>query len=291
VTVVLITGGNGQVGQELARAVWPDGFDVHVKTRRELDITSPSEFAAALKELRPTFVVNAAAYTAVDQAEDDAEKAFAVNRDALEHLCSMTEEAGATLIHLSTDYVFDGEKVGWYVETDRTNPTGIYGASKAAGERVALTYSHTIVLRTAWVYGALGPNFVRTMLRLASERSELGVVDDQRGTPTSAASIASTIVSIIEQDAIKTGLFHVAAPDDCSWWDLAQEAITNAGLGEGVRIKKLTTAEYPTQAARPANSRLNSTKLADVYGVTLPSWREALAEVLAELATAEGTMK
>ena len=285
-STVLVTGANGQVGQELQRADWPDGVSVVGLTRTDLDIADRAAVAAALRTHAPEVVVNAAAYTAVDRAEDEAEAAFRVNRDGVEVLNELTAEANIGFIHLSTDYVFDGAKNGWYVETDATNPTGVYGASKAAGERIVLTRPDAIVLRTAWVYGALGPNFVRTMLRLAAERDQLGVVDDQVGTPTAAADIATAIVTIVDSGLERGGLFHCAAPDEATWWDLADAAITGAGLADGVTIDKLTTEQYPTAAARPANSRLASGKLADAYGVTLPPWRTSLAAVLRELTAA-----
>ena len=285
-STVLVTGANGQVGQELQRADWPDGVSVVGLTRTDLDIADRAAVAAALRTHAPEVVVNAAAYTAVDRAEDEAEAAFRVNRDGVEVLNELTAEANIGFIHLSTDYVFDGAKNGWYVETDATNPTGVYGASKAAGERIVLTRPDAIVLRTAWVYGALGPNFVRTMLRLAAERDQLGVVDDQVGTPTAAADIAAAIVTIVDSGLERGGLFHCAAPDEATWWDLADAAITGAGLADGVTIDKLTTEQYPTAAARPANSRLASGKLADAYGVTLPPWRTSLAAVLRELTAA-----
>ncbi|MFW2383830.1 MAG: SDR family oxidoreductase, partial [Acidimicrobiales bacterium] len=187
------------------------------------------------------------------------------------------------LIHISTDYVFDGKKNGWYTEDDEPSPTGVYGLTKRAGELAALSAPRAIVLRTSWVYGALQPNFVLTMRRLAAERDQLGVVADQFGCPTAAVDIASAISTIVSSGLDHHGTFHLAAPDDASWWDLARETIGMMEPARSPRLDKLTTEQYPTPAARPANSRLASNRIADSYGIRLRPWRDALAEVSDEL--------
>ena len=287
-TRVLITGAAGQVGLELGRTTLWGETERMLAVRGALDITNFDECVAAAG-WRPTVIVNAAAYTAVDRAEEEPEKAMAVNVQGVAHLATLAEDLDATLIHISTDYVFDGEKDGWYTEEDEPSPTGVYGLTKRAGELAALSAPKSIVLRTSWVYGALQPNFVATMRRLASERDELGVVADQFGCPTAAADIASAIATIVGSGAEHHGLFHLAAPDDASWWDLATEAIGMMEPSKAPVVNRLTTEQYPTPAKRPANSRLNSDKLHDAYGVRLRPWREALAEVSAEMNSAPAT--
>ncbi len=286
-TRVLITGAGGQLGQEVKRAKWPAGTVVAAPALGELDITDPAIVRRLVDEFVPDMIVNAAAYTAVDRAEDDEARAMAVNRDGVRNLVDAADRLEAALIHVSTDYVFDGSKSGWYVEDDPLAPLGAYGRSKAAGEAAALRAGRSVVLRTAWVYGALGSNFVTTMLRLAAEREEIGVVDDQFGCPTAAADIASAIVTVVS--AFKDGaapperIYHVCSPDDATWHEFAV-AIFDASIhGFDGTCKKLTTPEYPTKAKRPANSRLDSSRLARDFGLVLPSWRESLPLVVAEL--------
>lgn len=286
-THVLITGAGGQLGRELQRADWPAGIVVTALGSDELDITDPVAVDGAVGELGPDVIVNAAAYTAVDRAEEDETKAVLVNGDGVRHLAVAADRVGAAFIHVSTDYVFDGTKPGWYVEDDPLAPIGAYGRSKAAGEAAALEADRSVVLRTAWVYGALGSNFVTTMLRLAAERDELGVVDDQFGCPTATADIASTIVAFVAEFADGAApperIYHVCSPDDATWHQFAM-AIFDASIHgfDGV-CKKLTTAEYPTAATRPANSRLDSSRLTRDLGITLPSWRSSLPLVVTEL--------
>jgi dTDP-4-dehydrorhamnose reductase len=247
-----------------------------------LDITDFDQVTVAA-EWRPEVIVNAAAYTAVDRAEEEPDRAEAVNFQGVAHLVAIAEDLNATLIQLSTDYVFDGLKDGWYVEDDEPSPQGVYGHTKLAGEMAALSAPKSIVLRTSWVYGALQPNFVMTIRRLACDREELGVVADQFGCPTAAADIASAVSAIVAAGAEHRGIFHVAAPDDASWWDLASKTIALMRPSRSPRLNRLTTDQYPTLATRPPNSRLNSAKLASAYGIRLRPWREALADVSDEL--------
>lgn len=293
---VAVTGDGGQVGRELNRADWllplteagmsdaeVVGFDV-----AELDITDRHAVLAVMARERPDVIVNAAAYTAVDRAEDEPEQAMAVNATAVGHLAEAANRCDAMLIHISTDYVFDGSKDGWYVETDSANPLGVYGRTKLAGEQQALQADRSMVLRTAWVYGALGSNFVTTMLRLARERDEIGVVADQIGCPTAAADIAATIVKLVAathggRDHPANRLYHLASPTAVSWFDLAKAVFAASRSGYGGVCRPLTTAQYPTRATRPANSRLDCTRLASDFGIELPPLEQSLKSVVAEL--------
>ena len=235
---VLVTGAAGQIGRELARAPWPEGFELVRTDSSDLDITDPHDVDRVLAAVDPDLIVNAAGYTAVDRAEDEPERAFAVNEGGVGYLAAGADDCNATLIHLSTDYVFDGSKDGWYVEDDVPRPLSVYGASKLAGERCALRARKALVLRTSWIYGALRPNFVVTMRRLAAEGSGIGVVADQIGCPTAARDVAAAIVEIARSGASEHGLFHVAAPDDASWWDVASEAIRRMDLPQPPTIRQ-----------------------------------------------------
>ncbi len=284
---VLITGAGGQLGHELQRAAWPSGTVLEARTSSELDVTDRVEVLHAVTSVRPTVIVNAAAYTAVDRAEDDEARAFEVNATAVGYLASAADAVGALLVQVSTDYVFDGTKKGWYQEGDPLCPISAYGRTKAAGEAAALEARQSVVLRTAWVYGATGSNFVKTMLRLAAQRDRLGVVGDQVGCPTAAADIAATIVELVGSwtttGILPYRILHVAAPDSASWFDFAVAIFERAGLSEGVSVDRLTTADYPTRAVRPANSRLDTTRLAAFLGHRLPPWGDSLERVLDEL--------
>ncbi len=281
-TRVLVTGAAGQVGSELARLDWPSGYEIAALTKAQMDISSTESILTGLESVKPDIVINAAAYTAVDKAEENSELAHTVNATSVELLARATALNDIGLIHISTDYVFDGESDHWYAETDPPNPTGVYGDSKLAGEEPVLGMGG-MVARTSWVYGALAPNFVQTMRRLANERTEISVVSDQYGCPTAAVDIARAIRDVLLVDQRPTGLFHMAAPDDATWWDLAVAAIDQIEPKVDVRVNKITTAQYPTPAARPKNSRLNSDKLFESFGVRLQPWRKALVEVSAEL--------
>lgn len=284
---VLITGANGQLGRELQRANWPTGTNVTALGSADLDITDADAVLEAVQRIKPTVIVNAAAYTAVDTAEDDEDQATLVNGTAVGYLAAAADAVAAALVHVSTDYVFDGSKAEAYVEDDPLAPIGAYGRSKAAGETEALTAQRSVVLRTAWVYGALGSNFVTTMLRLASERDVLGVVDDQYGCPTATADIATAIVAVAEafaDDGTPTErVYHVCSPDDANWHEFAMATFESSVHGFAGVCNKLTTPEYPTKATRPPNSRLDSTRLQRDFDLTLPSWRVSLPLVVAEL--------
>jgi len=256
-------------------------------TSAELDITNADAVLETVQRLQPTVIVNAAAYTAVDTAEDEEALATLVNSTGVSYLAAAADAVGAGLVHVSTDYVFDGSKTGWYVEDDPLAPIGAYGRSKAAGETAALQAERSVVLRTAWVYGALGSNFVTTMLRLASERDVLGVVDDQYGCPTATGDIGAAIVRVAESFADGAApperIYHVCSPDDASWHEFAMATFEHSVHGFSGVCNKLTTPEYPTKATRPQNSRLDSTRLQRDFDFTLPSWRTSLPLVVAEL--------
>ncbi len=284
---IVVTGANGQVGRELLRATWPAGTTVTGLTSAELDITDEAAVSAGLGDLAPDVVVNAAAFTAVDTAEDEEERATEVNATAVGNLATWINAAGALLVHYSTDYVFDGSNPDWYDEDDSPAPIGAYGRSKLAGEQAAATADRHMILRTAWVYGALGSNFVTTMLRLAATRDELGVVDDQVGCPTAAIDIAAATVDLISTTPEPHGIINVASPDQATWHEVAMATFEASKAGFDGTCKKLRTAEYPTKAVRPPNSRLSTDRLESLIGRRLPSWKESLPRVVAELESAD----
>ncbi|MEZ5946300.1 MAG: dTDP-4-dehydrorhamnose reductase [Hyphomonas sp.] len=282
-TRILVVGGAGQVARALTEAEAPEGIHVIARGRPQLDILDAACIDAALDDVSPRLVVNAAAYTAVDQAESDQAACTALNVDAPGALAAATARRGIPIIHLSTDYVFDGSKEGPYVETDLVAPLGVYGRSKLVGEgRVAAANPAHVILRTAWVYSPFGKNFVKTMLRVGAGRDELGVVHDQRGNPTSAADIADGILTVATRllsgdPAAPAGIYHMTAGGEASWAEFAEHIFAcSAEVGGPVaRVKRITTAEYPTPVKRPANSRLACGQLKQTFGVALPDWRDS----------------
>ena len=275
-TRVLVTGGNGQVGRSITDLLGDQRFQhltVSVADRATCDITNPDAVRRAIERFNPSVIVNTAAYTAVDASETDEAAAMLVNCDGVAHLAAQT---GRRLIHLSTDYVFDGSKDGWYMESDPVAPLGVYGTSKWQGEQAARTNPDHLILRTAWVYAAHGHNFVKTMLRLGAERGNLRVVADQIGCPTSAHDIADAILRLVDIDA--TGTYHMAGASQATWHELATATFELAELD--VAVEAIGTAENPTPAPRPANSRLDSTALASATQVRLPSWQDSLPAVI-----------
>jgi dTDP-4-dehydrorhamnose reductase len=286
---ILVTGGSGQ----LATALAVQGGDrIQVVGRPGFDFDRPETIAAAVHAADPWLVVNAAAYTAVDAAEADEAAAFRANRDGPGELARLCAEAAIPLIHVSTDYVYDGDKPTPYVETDPTSPHGVYGASKLAGEAAVLgSGARAIILRTAWVYAATGRNFVLTMLTLARTRDALRVVADQHGCPTAAADLAAAILAIvarIDADGWNdryAGVVHAAGSGETTWHGLAQAVFEEASR-HGAKVptvEAITTADYPTPARRPANSRLDCTRLEAVFGVRMPHWRDSLARTVGEI--------
>jgi dTDP-4-dehydrorhamnose reductase len=284
---ILVTGGSGQLAAALAAQ---GGTRVHLVGRPEFDFDKPETIEAAFRAEDPWLVVNAAAYTAVDAAETDAAAAYRANRDGPAALARLCAAAGIPLIHVSTDYVYDGEKPSPYVETDATGPRGVYGASKLAGETAVLASgARAIILRTAWVYAATGRNFVRTMLTLGQTRDSLRVVADQHGCPTAAADLAAAILAIaarIETDGWDdswSGVFHAAGSGETTWHGLAMAVFAAAsrhGAKTPASVAAISTAEFPTPARRPANSRLDCARLEAVFGIRLPDWRDSLTRTV-----------
>jgi dTDP-4-dehydrorhamnose reductase len=287
-----VTGKNGQVARALIDAGQMQGVTVVPLGRPELDLEKPETIGTVLRAAGPDIVVNAAAYTAVDQAEREPEIAAAVNDRGAGAVAAAAHALSIPLIHLSTDYVFDGNKKSAYDEEDSVGPTSVYGASKLAGEiAVAAATSDYVILRTAWVYAPYGKNFVRTMLALAETRDEVRVVGDQQGCPTYAPDIAFAIVNIAREllgnpsEPLLRGIFHLAGSGETNWAGFA-EAIFEFLAGRNLRrpiLTPITSAEYPTPARRPANSRLNCAKLARVHGIELPCWRDSLGICLERL--------
>ncbi len=280
---ILILGARGQLGSALVAQDWPVGTFVLPATRDQLDLTDPSAVWSYLMRWRPRVVINAAAYTQVDRAEDEPELAMAVNHKAVASIVQGVQAIGARLVHISTDYVFDGATVGWYREHDQVNPLGVYGRSKRAGELAALTLADALVLRTSWLYSSTGNNFVRTIRRLGRSRHALDVVHDQRGCPTSADDLAAAIVVAVRGGLKHNGLFHVAAPDAATWWEFADEVLRLDGTRDRVILNRIGSDQYPLAARRPADSRISSDAFAAAYGYALPPWRESLRAVARQL--------
>jgi dTDP-4-dehydrorhamnose reductase len=292
---IAVTGRSGQIVRSLIERGAAVGHEVIALARPALDLSEPASIAPALEAAAPDLIVSAAAYTAVDRAEGEREQAFAVNGAGAGAVAQAARGLGVPLIHISTDYVFDGMLDRPYVESDPTGSTGVYGASKLAGEQAVLAAhgDNSAILRVAWVYSPFGANFVKTMLRLAAEREELGVVADQIGNPTSALDIADGVLRVaknLAKDGAPTlrGLFHMTAGGEASWADFA-EAIFAASAAQGgpsATVRRIGTADYSAPARRPANSRLDSSRIAGAHGVVLPPWRHALEEVVMRLHSA-----
>ena len=294
---VLVTGASGQVGWELSRSCVRNGFEILALDRINLDITDQSAIYRKVRESGVSLVVNAAAYTAVDQAESESEVAFAVNCDGPANLASACAEAGIPLIHISTDFVFDGKKKGPYRETDQVSPLNVYGKSKAAGETgVRERLQEHIILRTAWLYGVHGRNFVRTMLQLGQERDLIQVVADQHGCPTYSADLAEAILRIVvkarENGQLSWGTYHYCGKGITTWHGLAQETLDLAGRHTSLRVKEIkpiSTAEYPTPAKRPANSALDCSLIEKTFNIHPRPWQESLAQMIRVLFSVEKT--
>ena len=285
---ILITGGSGQVGHCL-KAQLEGCAELSVPDSSALNIADRRSVRQAVETFRPDYIINAAAYTAVDKAENDAERAFAVNRDGAHHLAEAAEAAGAAMLHISTDYVFDGAGGAPYDEAAPTVPPNIYGASKLAGEQAVLAACRrVVVMRTSWVFGAHGQNFVKTMLRLGRERDSLGIVADQYGAPTAAADIAAALITIVrrhtpEQLAERAGIYHYCGSPYASWFEFAEiifaEAAVQGVLAKIPAVKPIATADYPTPAKRPADSRLDCGKIRTVFGIGPCDWHSALSDL------------
>ena len=286
---VIVFGAGGQIGREVCNAAWPPYYTIVPLDRRATDITDSVLVRTALARERPGVVINLAAYTAVDRAESEPEAAWAVNSAGAAHIAAACAETGTPLIHLSTDYVFDGCKTEPYREDDPMGPLGVYGRSKEAGERaIRAALEQHIILRTAWVYGVHGANFVKTMLRLAGEQQVVRVVADQIGCPTAAAEIATALIAIathIERGGVRWGTYHFAAAGAVSWHGFAEAIFELAAqrLPTRPRLIPIRTNEYPTAARRPMRSVLDCGKIKAAFAIDPVPWRTALAPVIRRL--------
>ncbi len=295
---ILLLGKDGQVGWQLQRSLAPHG-DVVACGRAECDLADPDGIRAVVRAVRPTLIVNASAYTAVDKAESEPELAAQINAHAPGVLAEEAKLLGALLVHYSTDYVYDGTKTAPYVESDPTAPQGVYGATKLAGEAaIRAVGGKSIIFRTSWVFGARGANFVKTILRLARERDQLGVVNDQIGSPTPAALIATVTGNVLAMlrrgqhlESGENRLYHLAAANPVSWHAFACAILAQARQTPGFELKcapeavrAISTAEYPTPARRPANSRLDCSRLEQDFDLRMPDWQPYLARMLQLLA-------
>jgi dTDP-4-dehydrorhamnose reductase len=291
---ILVMGKSGQLARSLNDWAVQKNIPMVLAGRPEFNLENAYEVDHIVKTVRPKVIVNTAAYTAVDRAEEEAEQAFSVNRDGAEHLACVAEHKRVPLIHVSTDYVFDGAKQTPYVEDDSTAPLNVYGRSKLEGELGVLAfYPAAIVIRSSWIYGPYGHNFLRTMLRLAQTQSAVKIVDDQRGTPTSSRQLAAGIMRMIERLDSKPstevgGIYHLTNQGETTWYGFAVE-IFRALSRRGFTVPKLwpiESCDYPTRAHRPHNSCLNSGKIERVFGIRLGPWREAMEACLDELVSA-----
>lgn len=278
--LVLVTGANGQLGKELRQleTKWPE-FEFLFLSREDLPIHHFELVRNFFKATHPSFLINCAAYTAVDKAEQEEELAFQINAEAVGVLAAICKEQDCKFVHVSTDYVFDGLANRPYREDDLTNPQGVYGASKLAGEKEAvLVNPDSVIIRTSWVYSSFGKNFVKTILRLLQEKPSVSVVDDQIGSPTYAADLAVAILEIISLKSWKPGVYHFSNEAEISWCAFAKAiaALTHSNTP----VQAITTAEFPTPAKRPAWSVLDKSKIKAVYGIKIRPWKESLADCL-----------
>ncbi len=278
---ILLTGRGGQVGSALESALAPLG-EVIALDRHGLDLLNLNSIRTKIKREKPQVIVNAAAYTAVDRAEQERESAFAVNARAVEELAREAGALDALLVHFSTDYVFDGKKPAPYAETDAPNPLGVYGKSKLAGEQaIAASGCRHFIFRTSWVYAPVGRNFVHAILAAAETKPELRVVVDQRGAPTSSGAIAGAVAQVLARSGKASGLYHLSAAGETTWHGFAKEILAMKGLQTAV--VPISSAEYGAPARRPKNSLLDNGKIGAEFGIALPDWRQGLAAVLAAI--------
>lgn len=285
----LITGGEGQLGRCLVDRLKDSGHEFDAPGRRVLDITDAESVMSAVDQYRPDAIINAAAYTAVDKAETEADLAQSINGDAVGNLAEAANMVGALLVHVSTDYVFDGCASRPYVETDPVNPLGVYGASKLMGERRAEQANRFLIVRTAWVFSEYGNNFVKTMLRLGAEREQLSVVADQHGIPTYAGDLAAALIHMAVAD-LDSGTYHFSGGEICSWYEFADTIFQSAERFlpeyQAPRLVPITTAEYPTLASRPVYSAMDNSKLIKLLPACVSDWRIALTYVIRRLRSA-----
>ncbi len=283
-TNILVTGSKGQVGSELQELSSKYAYNFFFTDRDSLDITEKDQIETFVNANKIDLIINAAAYTAVDKAEEDEVNADRVNHLATQYLAEIVKEKNIKLIHISTDYVFDGKNYKPYNEEDQTNPNGVYGATKLAGEKAMqeINPQNSIIIRTSWVYSSYGANFVKTMLRLGKERDSLGVIFDQVGTPTYAKDLAKAVLDIVPQVANSTvAIYHYSNEGVLSWYDFAKEIMRMAKLN--CQINLIETKEYPTPAQRPHYSLLNKAKIKKEFDITIPYWKDSLDECLKTL--------
>jgi dTDP-4-dehydrorhamnose reductase len=295
---ILVTGIHGQVGHALQQAL-SNHHEVVAVDREQFDLCDEQAIRQAIQAIRPALVINPAAYTAVDKAESEPEIAFAINAIAPRIIAEEAAKVGAGMIHFSTDYVYDGNKTTPYVETDNVNPLSVYGHSKLIGELAiqSVGIPH-LILRTSWVYGTHGKNFLKTILRLSAERDQLKIVDDQWGAPTSSQSIAEVMSELVKRwqmsDLSTSGIYHFTNTGSTTWFGFAKAILQSyEAKAEQFKLPTLnvqshtiattSTVDYPTPAARPKNSRLDNTKLQNVFGLTLPAWEQGLAQVMQQI--------
>ncbi|WP_045500141.1 dTDP-4-dehydrorhamnose reductase [Vibrio hyugaensis] len=290
---VLVTGCNGQVGYFLTKILtYKENVELLAVDREELDITNQEAVNKTVKAFKPTIIINAAAHTAVDKAEQEVDLSYAINRDGPKFLAEAAQDIGAALLHISTDYVFDGNKSSEYVERDATNPKSVYGSSKLAGEMaVAEACEKHVILRTSWVFAEHGNNFVKTMLRLAIGRNELSIVCDQFGGPTYAGDIAKALAEIAKRisndEQVEYGIYHYSGLPYVSWYEFAEvifeAAVEDKVLSHKPTLSRIRTEQYPTPAKRPNNSALSSKKITDAFAIDASDWRGAVRDVKAFL--------
>ena len=292
---ILVFGGGGQVGSELSELPWPDSATAHAPGRADVDLCDSDAVSRLVASNDWSCVINLAAYTAVDKAETDVVACWRTNALGPAILADATRARNLPLIHVSTDYVFDGSKAEPYTEDDQTNPLGVYGASKLAGELAVRTANpRHVILRTAWVIGRYGSNFVKTMLRLAGDRDEIRVVSDQRGTPTGAGDLASALVSVAERVSAgpdhPVGIFNFANTGETTWAGLAEAVLRESAErgGPSAKVVPITTADYPTAARRPPNSRLSTDRIRAEFGVEPLPWEDAVSEIVGNLTKESG---
>lgn len=281
---ILVTGANGQLGSELRRIGFSLLDEVFYTDVADLDITNYEAVHKYVTDNEIDTIINCAAYTAVEKAEEEPEQAASINAKAVENLARVAEEQACLLIHISTDYVFDGTAQEPYKESSEPHPTSVYGKTKLAGEKaIKDSGCMYIIIRTAWLYSVYGNNFVKTILRLGAEKPEIGVVADQLGTPTSAGDLARAIVKVMdcEEKIEHLGVYHFSNAGICSWYDFAKEIIDQSGLL--CTVKPVTTAQYPTRVPRPAYSVLDKTKIKRIFDVEVPDWKVSLKDVVEEL--------
>jgi dTDP-4-dehydrorhamnose reductase len=282
--VILVTGSAGQLGNELRVASKNySGYEFVFMDIDSLDITDSDAVADTIKKTGPDWIINCVAYNFVDKAETDPENAFSVNSRGPKNIADAIKGTECRFIHVSTDYVFDGKSTTPYNETSETNPQSVYGRSKLEGEKNALSYINTMVIRTAWLYSSFGSNFVKTILRHAKEKESLKVVFDQTGTPTYAADLAESMLSVISriirnQSIFRAGVYHFSDEGVCSWYDFASEIVIEAGLK--CKINPILSGEYPSAAVRPSYSVLDKSKIKETYGIDIPHWRTSLRKCM-----------